>query len=93
MVQLEATQKSFNLVSVPAGADNVSYWTCKVISQRGGLWKDVWGLSLHNPSVICFPGCDFPFHRALIRSADTWEPSAVSSRGGDTLTGRGIRAD
>lgn len=60
--------------------------------EGGGCW-DVWGLSLHNPSVICFPGCDFLFQRALIRSADTWEPSAVSSRGGDTLTGRGIRAD
>lgn len=28
-----------------------------------------------------------------MRSADTWEPSAVSSRRGDTLTGRRIRAD
>lgn len=39
MVQLEATQKSFSLVSVPAGADNVSYWTCKVISQRWWWWE------------------------------------------------------
>lgn len=42
---------------------------------------------------MCFPGCDFRFQRALICSTDTWEPSAVSSRGGDTLTGRGIRAN
>ncbi len=57
------------------------------------MGKDVWGLSPHNSSVLCFPGCDFPFQRALIRSVDTWEPSAASSRGGDTLTGRGIRVD
>lgn len=57
------------------------------------MGKDVGGLFPYNPYVICFPACDFPFQRALIHSVDTWEPSAASSRGGDTLTGRGIRAD
>lgn len=39
------------------------------------------------------PGRHLPLSaHALICSGDTWEPSAASSRGGDTLTGRGIRA-
>lgn len=86
---LDSDTEAFWLVSAPAVAVNVSYWTCKVIPQ----WGAVWGSSPYNPSVLCFPDCYSPFQRALIQSADTWEPSAASSQEGDTLTGRGIRAD
>lgn len=58
-LELRATEESFNLVSAPSVADNASYWTCKVISRWGSVWgNNVWGLSPHSPSVICFP---FPF--------------------------------
>lgn len=56
-----ATQESFDLVSVPAGADNVSYWTWKVISQWGSLCGRMFGACLSTvPLWSVFLAVTFP---------------------------------